>query len=95
MNEFQDDDAVTSESAEPAFQLLSVKQAAARLGCSAANLYGLINRGELPFVRIGRSKGYRIDSRDLDAFVQERKRARPGAAARALPARPKLKHIRF
>lgn len=54
-------------------QLLTIKQAANRLCCSAANVYALIETGVLAVVQVGRRKGYRIDLRDLEAFIQSRK----------------------
>lgn len=54
-------------------QLLTVKQAAAKLCCSVANVYALIESGSLAIVTVGKRKGYRIDLRDLDSFVQGRK----------------------
>jgi excisionase family DNA binding protein len=74
------------------FCLLTVKQAAQRLCCSAACVYALVASGELPVVRIGLQKGYRVDIRDLDAFVSDRKfRYRPEAVR--VP-RAKFKHLR-
>jgi excisionase family DNA binding protein len=43
--------------------LMTVKQAAAFLGISVANLYVLMSRGELPYVKLGRSR--RIPRRAL------------------------------
>lgn len=74
------------------FQLLTIKQTAALLSCSPANVYGLIETGSLPVVQVGRAKGYRIDPRDLDGFVQERK-FKFRAASAPLPRTP-LKHLR-
>lgn len=54
-------------------QLLNVKQAAKKLCCSVANVYALIDTGTLAVVHVGKSKGYRIDLRDLEAFVSQRK----------------------
>ncbi|HMP06201.1 MAG TPA: helix-turn-helix domain-containing protein [Lacipirellulaceae bacterium] len=82
-----------SQEPDDRLQLLSVKQAAARLCCSAANVYGLIETGVLPVVRVGRHKGYRLDLRDLDAFIAERK-FRIGQAA-SPPRRTKLKHLKL
>ncbi|HEX6964099.1 MAG TPA: helix-turn-helix domain-containing protein [Lacipirellula sp.] len=72
-------------------QLLTVKQTAARLCCSLANVYALIEKGELAVVRVGQQKGYRIDLRDLDAFVGERKFRFATAAPK--PRRSTLKHL--
>ena len=74
-------------------QLLTVKQAAFRLCCSAANVYGLIETGVLGVVQVGKRKGYRIDLRDLDAFVQNRK-FRFQAPQAAAPKRT-LKHLKL
>ena len=74
------------------FCLLTVQQVAECLCCSEKNVYKLIAKGKLPLVRIGLEKGYRVDSRDLDAFVSGRKfRYQP----EAIPM-PKatLKHLR-
>ena len=54
-------------------QLVNVRQAAKKLCCSVANVYALIEAGALAVVQVGRSKGYRIDLRDLEAFIQQRK----------------------
>ena len=73
--------------------LLSIKQVAGRLGCSVANVYLLIASGELPVVRTGRLKGYRVDIADLASFVSQRKfRYRVQASE---PARTQLKHLRL
>ena len=73
--------------------LMSVRDVADRLGCSHANVYGLINRGLLPVICVGRSKGYRIDPNDLEAFLRQRK-VQYETAEPAAP-RPHLKHIRL
>ncbi len=74
------------------FRLLTIKEAAQRLSCSAAAVYSLVASGELPVVRVGLQKGYRVDVRDLDVCVSDRKfRYRPQAVR--VP-RPKLKHLR-
>jgi len=80
---------------QPPPRLMTISQAAERLGCSRANVYGLINDGELPVVSIGRSRGYRIDSQDIEAFIQRRKSQRDGGQTVPLPARPRLKHIKL
>lgn len=54
-------------------KLLTIAQAADLLTCSPATVYALIDSGQLPVVSIGKSKGYRIDPSDLDAFILERK----------------------
>lgn len=74
-------------------RLLTVGAAAEALGCSEANIYALIDAGELPFVSIGRRKGYRIDAADIAAFVERRKQQKAVATPRL--SRPRLKHIRL
>ena len=48
--------------------LLSVRTAAEALGLSRATVYALIDRGELPHVRLSRN-GIRIRPADLAAYV--------------------------
>ncbi|MBX3436063.1 MAG: helix-turn-helix domain-containing protein [Planctomycetaceae bacterium] len=74
-------------------RLLSVAQAARFLGCSEANVYALLETGELAYVPIGRRKGYRIDILDLESFIEGRKKKQ--AAAPVKVPRPRLKHIRL
>lgn len=73
--------------------LVTVREAAERLACSPANVYALIESGELAVVPVGRRKGYRIDLRDLDTFVRERKFKFETPAPKAQPVR--LKHLRL
>jgi excisionase family DNA binding protein len=79
---------------------LSIKQAAARAGVSAALVYGWVGDGLVPYYRLG-GKGRRgkilIDDADLDAFLASR-RVGPAAAGSAAPApRPpvRLRHLRL
>ena len=62
-----------------------MKEVAALLGCSQTNVYALINEGLLSVVRVGSSKGYRVDTRDLEAFLRDRK-------AQHETAKPKYNH---
>jgi excisionase family DNA binding protein len=48
-------------------ELLTIREACARLKLSRASMYRLIARGELPTVRIGRSR--RVIREDLDRFI--------------------------
>ena len=73
--------------------LLTIRETAERLGCSEANVYALIEGGELPYVRIGRRKGYRIDPADLAGFIAGRKEQREPARPRL--HRPRLKHLKL
>ena len=78
---------------DDARRLVTVKQAAELLGCSKANLYSLLNGGELPFVCVGKSKGYRIDVEDIERFIDQRKVQREGSVPKV--PRPQLKHIKL
>jgi excisionase family DNA binding protein len=49
--------------------LIRLEAAARRLGVSMTTIRRLIDRGELPAVRVGRV--YRMDPRDLERFVEE------------------------
>lgn len=74
------------------FCLLTIKEAAERLRLSESCVYKLVASGELPVVRVGLQKGYRVDVRDLDAFVSNRKfRYRPEPVR--MP-KAKFKHLR-
>jgi len=73
-------------------QLLTVKQTAKRLCCSLANVYALIDAGALAIVQVGKSKGYRIDLRDLEAFVCRRKFRFQVSQPRSKPI--SLKHLK-
>jgi excisionase family DNA binding protein len=48
--------------------LLDVREAASVLGCRRTFLYGMIQRGELPVVKLGRLT--RIPAAALDEFVR-------------------------
>lgn len=76
-------------------RLLTVAETARLLGCSRTNVYGLISTGELPVVSIGCSRGYRVDRRDIEAFIERRKTCKGGGTPAVPPPRPRLKHIRF
>lgn len=83
----------TSADASCNVRLLTVRQAAKQLGCSTANVYALIDEGELAVVQVGRRNGYRIDVHDLAQFIDGRKFR---SAARAPVQRPaRLRHIKL
>ena len=54
-------------------RLLTFKEAARVLGCSASTVYSLRETGALPVVSIGPRKGYRVELSDLQAFIERRK----------------------
>lgn len=57
-------------------RLLTYRQAAEVLGVSDRNVWTLVDRGDLPAVRFGRS--VRIDPADLRAFIERAKRTKHG-----------------
>lgn len=75
-------------------RLLTIAEAAQALGCSEANVYSLIDSGKLPYVPVGRKKGYRIASDDLDLFIRSRKLQKQPAETKPV-SRPRLRHIRL
>jgi excisionase family DNA binding protein len=65
--------------------MMTVKQAAERLQCSAATVYQLCAAKLILHSRVGLGRGViRITEADLAAYL---------AARRVQPERPKLKHI--
>lgn len=76
----------TSTSAAPCVveRLLTYKQAGQLLGVTDRTVWTLVNAGELPAVRFGRS--VRIDPADLRAFIENAKRHRPPEPPEAPPA---------
>ena len=73
---------------------MTIAEAAQALGCSEANVYSLIDSGKLPYVPVGRKKGYRIASDDLDLFIGSRKLQKQPAETKPV-SRPRLHHIRL
>ncbi|MFO1043314.1 MAG: helix-turn-helix domain-containing protein [Planctomycetaceae bacterium] len=72
-------------------KLLTIAEAAEALSASKSLIYQLVERGDLPYVPVGTSKGYRIDLRDLEQFISRRKvRCVDGAEP---PPRQRLKHL--
>lgn len=54
-------------------RLLRLKPAAAYLAISPAALRAIVQRGELPVVRLNDHAPWLLDLRDLDSFVDRRK----------------------
>ena len=52
-------------------RLLHLRRAASYLGLSYWILRGMLHRGDIPFVRVGRR--LLIDVRDLDHWIEEKK----------------------
>lgn len=80
---------------QSATQLLTIKEAASRLACSRANLYSLIESGEVAVVRVGARKGFRIDERDLASFIAKRKVRFEVRQRTLLPSRIAAKHLKL
>ena len=73
-------------------KLLTVAGVADLLSISKSLVYELVERGELPFIPVGTSKGYRFDPADVQAFVRTRKKQNEGR--KSPTPRPRLKHLR-
>ena len=56
-------------------QFLSIEEVADFLGVNYQLIYRLVRAGELPAARLGRV--YRIDRRDLEAYLSRSKKRRP------------------
>jgi excisionase family DNA binding protein len=76
-------------------RLLTVNETATLLGCSRANVYALIDAGELPVISVGKSRGYRIDRQDIEQFIERRKTCKEGRKPAPPATRPRLKHIKL
>ena len=72
-------------------KLLTIAEAAEALSASKSLIYQLVERGDLPYVPVGTAKGYRIDLKDLEQFINRRK-VRCEGGKEVLP-RPRLKHL--
>ena len=74
-------------------KLLTVADVAGVLSISKSLVYELVDRGELPYVPVGKSKAYRFDPDDIVAFIRRRKVQNEGG--KSLTPRPCLKHIKI
>lgn len=86
---------LTSDSviARQASALKKLSEVAQLLNTSVSNVYALVSSGKLPVVRTGaHGKGYRVDSADLDRFIQDGKKGRRVAAPSSEKLRP-FKHL--
>jgi excisionase family DNA binding protein len=70
--------------------LLKISQVRARLNCSTAFVYFLLNSGQLKFFRLGRT-GFRVSEEHLQAYLKSREE---GGQPASEPA-PPLKHIKL
>lgn len=57
----------------PSKRLLTVKAAAAYLGCGIYGVRELLWRRDVPVVRLGKGGKYLIDIHDLDALIERSK----------------------
>jgi excisionase family DNA binding protein len=72
---------------------MTIREVAVRLNCSIANVYALVNAGELPVVQVGCRRGFRVEETDLADFVMRRKsQLSPNGGRRR---RARLKHIQL
>lgn len=78
----------------PSPRLLTITETAACLGCSEANVYALINAGKLPYVPVGKRKGYRVSVEDVQTFIEARKVQKQPTETKP-NYRPRLRHIRL
>ena len=76
---------------ESGAEMLTVEQVAGRLRLSVSKVYELLEAGEIPHYKFGRSK--RVSEQDLDAYLS---RCRVGAREKHSPApRPRLGDLKF
>jgi excisionase family DNA binding protein len=69
-------------------RLLTLEDVATYLNVSAAQAYSLVRSGELPAIKLGGRGVWRVDRRELDAYI-ERKQAETQEWARAHPLNPR------
>ena len=74
-------------------QLLTVAEVAEFLAISKSLVDELVDRGEIAYIPVGRSKGYRFERSDIEAFVRQRKTQ--SQKTRSAVPRRRLKHIRI
>ena len=78
----------------PSPRLLTIAETAECLGCSEANVYALIDAGKLPYVPVGKRKGYRVSLDDVRTFIEARKVQKQPTETKP-NYRPRLRHIRL
>lgn len=78
----------------PSPRLLTITETAECLGCSEANVYALIDAGKLPYVPVGKRKGYRVSLEDVQTFIEARKVQKQPTETKP-NYRPRLRHIRL
>ena len=78
----------------PSPRLLTITETAECLGCYEANVYALIDAGKLPYVPVGKRKGYRVSLDDVRTFIEARKVQKQPTETKP-NYRPRLRHIRL
>jgi len=73
-------------------KLLTVANVAEILSISKSLVYGLVDKGEMPYIAVGQSKAIRFAPEDIEAFIRSRKVQNEGSKPNA--PRPRLKHIK-
>ncbi|MBI1378561.1 MAG: helix-turn-helix domain-containing protein [Frankiales bacterium] len=63
----------TPPTADPACTLLTVEQAARRLGVGRSTMYALLSRGEIESIQIGHLRRIPVDA--IGIFIDERRAA--------------------
>lgn len=56
--------------AQPTARFLTLEQVAEELNTSAAQIYALVRRGELPAIRLGGRGQWRVERRRLEKFIE-------------------------
>ncbi|MCG8587606.1 MAG: helix-turn-helix domain-containing protein [Pirellulales bacterium] len=74
-------------------KLLTVAEVAECLAISKSLVYDLVSRGEIAYISVGRSKGYRFAQSDIETFIQQRRTQNQKPTRR--PSRTRLKHIKI
>lgn len=55
---------------QPSARFLTLEQVAEELNTSAAQIYALVRRGELPAIRLGGRGQWRVERRRLEEFIE-------------------------
>ena len=70
-----------ANSPDAAKRLLTVPECATYIGSTPLNIYQMVSKGQIPYVKIGRST--RFDLRELDTWIDRLKHGRTSHLLRA------------